>query len=464
MKKRFLVLAALFLAIFLSFSVQAQETEDIFTIAQKAGYPVTPAIVPKGIIALNADNGQVLFAENENAVWDPASTTKTMVVYLTFEAISQGKINMDTQVIATETDQAIARIHALSNNNIVAGQSYSVRELLTMTLVPSSNVATLMLAHLIHGEDDASFLNLMNQTAQQLGMTTTHYYNATGAAIAAFQGYYNPVGYDPYMQNETTAKDLATLNYHLVKKYPEVLQFTNQMKVTVKAGTPLEETFVGYNHSLPGDRLAYEGCDGLKTGSSPHAAYNAVVTAKRGDIRVIIAIMGVSIWDDDEGEYSRHYFTNALFDRIFQNYQKKVIVPAGTTEVNGQKLTTTEDLTALVKEGETLPLSFANNRLQVAGSVDLQSGVAATEARLTTTQIASAGGGQVTGKKNTSSNFKFTLPKLTDKQYLALILGGLGLGVVVLFAGTIVHFKNITKRKRYGNDESEYVSRSRRNR
>lgn len=57
-----------------------------------------------------------------------------MVVYLTFEAISQGKITLDTEVVATETDQAIASIYALSNNKIVAGETYTVRELLIMTL------------------------------------------------------------------------------------------------------------------------------------------------------------------------------------------------------------------------------------------------------------------------------------------------------------------------------------------
>lgn len=77
-----------------------------------------------------------------------AFTTKTMVVYLTFEAISQGKITLDTEVVATETDQAIASIYALSNNKIVAGETYTVRELLIMTLVPSSNVTTLMLAQI----------------------------------------------------------------------------------------------------------------------------------------------------------------------------------------------------------------------------------------------------------------------------------------------------------------------------
>ena len=72
---------------------------------------------------VDADSGQILWGENVDLKWDPASTTKTMVVYLTYEAISQGKITLDTEVVATETDQAIASIYALSNNKIVAGET-----------------------------------------------------------------------------------------------------------------------------------------------------------------------------------------------------------------------------------------------------------------------------------------------------------------------------------------------------
>ncbi|MHC5840056.1 D-alanyl-D-alanine carboxypeptidase, partial [Streptococcus pyogenes] len=82
-----------------------------------------------------------------------------------------------------------------------------------------------------------------------------------------------------------TAKDLAILAYHLIKKHPDVLEYTNSTSVSIKSGTPLAETFEAYNYSLPGSKYGIEGVDGLKTGSSPQAGFNSIVTAKRGDTR-----------------------------------------------------------------------------------------------------------------------------------------------------------------------------------
>ena len=374
MKKFLLGVCSVLLTVFVGIFPVAAE-DDLLTMTQKAGYPATAEMLPKASIVLDADSGQVLWADNIDLKWDPASTTKTMVIYLTFEAISQGKISLDTEVVATETDQAIAGIYALSNNKIVAGETYTVRELLTMTLVPSSNVTTLMLAHLIHDGDDASFLQLMNDTAQSLGMTNTHFYNATGAVFGAFEGYYAPAGSDPFASNEVTAKDLATLAYHLIKKHPEVLGFTNSTQVTVKAGTPLEETFDAYNYSLPGAKYGIEGVDGLKTGSSPQAAFNSIVTAKRGDTRLITVVLGVGNWADQDGEYYRHYFVNTILEHIFATYTRQVVAPAGTQEIDGQKWTTDQELYAIVKDGVLPQLTIANDRLQVVGSVDPMSGV-----------------------------------------------------------------------------------------
>ena len=373
--------------------------EDLLTMAQKAGYPATADMVPKASIVVDADSGQILWGENVDLKWDPASTTKTMVVYLTFEAISQGKITLDTEVVATETDQAIAGIYALSNNKIVAGETYTVRELLTMTLVPSSNVTTLMLAHLIHEGDDASFLQLMNDTAQSLGMTNTHFYNGTGAVSGAFEGYYAPAGSDPAASNEVTAKDMAILAYHLIKKHPEVLEFTNSTQVTVKAGTPLEETFDAYNYSLPGGKYGIEGVDGLKTGSSPQAGFNAIITAKRGETRLITVVLGVGNWADQNGEYYRHFFVNTLLEHAFSTYQRQIVAPAGEQEIDGQKWMTDQDLYAMVKDGVAPQLTVVNDHLQVAGSIDPMSGVAVK-----------------TAKKPTEHSSGLLLPGGTDKK------------------------------------------------
>ena len=429
MKKFLLGVCSLWLAVFVGALPVAAE-DDLLTMAQNAGYPATADILPKSSIVVDADSGQILWGENVDLKWDPASTTKTMVVYLTFEAISQGKITLDTEVVATETDQAIASIYALSNNKIVAGETYTVRELLIMTLVPSSNVTTLMLAHLIHDGDDASFLQLMNDTAQSLGMTNTHFYNATGAVFGAFEGYYSPAGSDPAASNEVTAKDMAILAYHLIKKHPEVLEFTNSTQVTVKAGTPLEETFDAYNYSLPGGKYGIEGVDGLKTGSSPQAGFNAIITAKRGETRLITVVLGVGNWADQNGEYYRHFFVNTLLEHAFSTYQRQVVAPAGDQEIDGQKWTTDQDLYAMVKDGVAPQLTVANDKLQVAGTIDPMSGVPA-KAASTISSDQSSGLLLPGGNQNGSKSFLSGVPLMVYflvPILLVLVLVGIFLG------------------------------------
>lgn len=448
MKKTLVLLFTLLVSLTLKpLTILAQDSEDIVTIAKNAGYPATAEMAPKGAIVLNAEDGQILWASNENAIRDPASTTKTMVVYLVFEAISQGKIALDTKVVATENDQAIANIYELSNNKIVAGETYTVSELLTMTLVPSSNVATLMLAHLIHGNDDASFIRLMNDTAKQLGMTNTRFHNGTGAIVEAFQGHYAPAGYNHSIPNDTTAKDLAILAYHLIKKHPDVLQFTNKSSVTVKKGTPLEETFKAYNYSLSGGKYAFEGVDGLKTGSSPSAGFNGIITGKQGDVRVIMVLLGVGDWSNQDGEYYRHYFVNGMLKKIFKEYQRKEIAPAGQVEVDGQKVTIDKPLYGLVKNGQVPQLTVANNRLQVAGTIDNESGVTLAQTK-------------ASGKKKSTK--PVGLFQSDIKQHWPLVLLFAGLLLLVFLAPTLV-IKARNKSKRSGTgDAGQYSRRNRR--
>ena len=116
---------------------------------------------------------------------------KLMTLYMVYEAMAEGKLSLDTTVVATQRYQAISQIYALSNAPIVSGVEYPVRELIPMVLVPSSNVATLMLAELVE-PSPVTFLQMMNTKAQELGMTQTRIQNATGAQISAFQELYIP--------------------------------------------------------------------------------------------------------------------------------------------------------------------------------------------------------------------------------------------------------------------------------
>lgn len=317
MNKR-IILTIVSLLYFLMMPLVAHaEDEDIMDITRQAGYTVSEVNRPKSSIVIDANTSDILWQDNIDVPRNPASMSKMLTLYILFEELAKGNITMDTTITATETDQAIAKIHEISNNNMIAGVAYPIRDLITMIAVPSSNAATIMVANYLSNNDESAFIDRINETAKKLGMTNTHFSNASGAAAQAFQGYYNPSRYDLSASNITTARDLAKLLYAFLKDYPEIIEFTNKSVVRTMVGTPYEEEFHTYNHSLPDQQFGIEGVDGLKTGSSPSAAFNAMVTAKRGKTRLITIVMGVGDWSDQDGEYYRHPFINALTEKAF---------------------------------------------------------------------------------------------------------------------------------------------------
>lgn len=363
MKKKLFVLGLILSAVLSPLATSADELVDR---AQKM-YPndhVQAINRPKSSLMIDGNTGDVLWQDNIDEVRDPASMSKVMTLYLVFEAIKEGKLSLDTVIKATPQDQAIAGIYEISNNKIVAGVDYTVSELITMTVVPSSNATTVMLANYLSNNDPDVFLDKMNAKAQELGMTNTKWFNASGAAAISFKGYYTPQNYDNYASNQTTARDLGILVYNFVKNYPDILNYTNQAKVTVKAGTPYEETFDTYNYSLPGARYALEGVDGLKTGSSPNGAFNYIATVKRGDQRVIGVIMGVGDWSDQDGEYYRHPFGNALIEKAYADYEYKKVFSKGEQEIDGETYNLPEDFYVTVKKGTEPKVKVENGVLK----------------------------------------------------------------------------------------------------
>ncbi|WP_326931581.1 DUF1958 domain-containing protein [Enterococcus avium] len=356
-----IVIVVLFL-----FETPAHAAEDIMEITKSAGYTdVLEENKPKASIVVDGTNGQILWEENADVVREPASISKMMTVFLVFDAIKEGKLTLDTKIKATEKDQAISRLYAISNN-IVAGVEYPVKELLKMVVVPSSNVATVMLANAVSESQAGAFVKKMNEKAQKIGMKNTAFYNCSGASAVSFEGLYTPEGYDANGSNTATARDLATMVFHLIKEHPEVLEFTNQPKVTAMEGTPYEETFETYNYSLPGAKYGFEGVDGLKTGSGPSSAFNYIATAKRGDTRLIEVILGVGDWSDQDGEYYRHPFGNALLKKVFDEYEHRLLLSKGIHEIDGKSIQLANDFYGVVKKGEEPKVTIQENRVTLA--------------------------------------------------------------------------------------------------
>ena len=345
------------------------QQEDIMSITEKSGTSVDEFFRPKADIVVDAHTGAIVYGDNIDAPRDSGSMAKLMSVYVLLRAIQEGQLDYDTLITATDTDVIISQNQKLSNSPIVAGAKYKVSTLLNMIFVPSSSAATIMIANKVSGGDPDKFLDLMNQRAQEIGMTNTKWNNPNGAPTAVLDGYYNPTRYDQNAINQTTARDMAILAYHIVNEFPEILNYTKNAKITLFKGTDYEETHENYNYSLEGGRYSLKGADGLKTGSSPTADYNYTLTVNRGNQRFVQVIMGVGHYDVELAESLRHVIGNALIERLYQDYEYKEVLPAGDHTIQGQTYHLDKPFYATVKRGTNPEVSVQNGQLQIANGL-----------------------------------------------------------------------------------------------
>ena len=345
------------------------QQEDIMSITEKSGTSVDEFFRPKADIVVDAHTGAIVYGDNIDAPRDSGSMAKLMSVYVLLKAIQEGQLDYDTLITATDTDVIISQNQKLSNSPIVAGAKYKVSTLLNMIFVPSSSAATIMIANKVSGGDPDKFLDLMNQRAQEIGMTNTKWNNPNGAPTAVLDGYYNPTRYDQHAINQTTARDMAILAYHMVNEFPEILNYTKNAKITLFKGTDYEETHENYNYSLEGGRYSLKGADGLKTGSSPTADYNYTLTVNRGNQRFVQVIMGVGHYDVEIAESLRHVIGNALIERLYQDYEYKEVLPAGDHTIQGQTYHLEKPFYATVKRGTNPEVSVQNGQLQIANGL-----------------------------------------------------------------------------------------------
>lgn len=311
--------------------VQASEDLDIIQEAQRLGYEISEAQRPKAFIVVDANTGNILWGDQVDLSRDPASITKLMAVYLVYEAMAEQGFDETTTIRATATDAAVSQIYEISNNKIVSGVDYPIGDLITAALVKSSNTAVFMLTNYISEGKHSNFVDQMNIKARDLGMTDTHFENAAGAVATAYNNYYLPDRYDLEGYNRTTARDLAILTQHLIREYPQVLDHTDDYDTTIMKDTRFEESFQSYNQSLPGGDYQLDGVNGLKTGSSPNAQFNSVVTAQRGDQTIITVVLGVGDWHDELSEDYRQIFANTLVEKGFDLAKEEAKKPGAKT-------------------------------------------------------------------------------------------------------------------------------------
>ncbi|MBE1557162.1 D-alanyl-D-alanine carboxypeptidase (penicillin-binding protein 5/6) [Filibacter limicola] len=287
----------------------------------------TMGIHVDGAILIDAENGKILYAENADTPLGIASMTKMMTEYLLFEAIKDGKISWDQEYKVNDYTYAISQDRRLSNVPLRRDGTYTIRELYEAVAIYSANAATIAVAETLAGTE-TEFLKMMNAKAAELGLVDYKFVNSTGLNNSDLQGMH-PQGTGAEDENVMPAKSVAKLAYHLLKDYPEVLETTKINTKYFRKGTSDAIKMDNWNFMLPGFVYAYEGIDGLKTGTTDFAGHCFTGTAKRGDKRVISVVMK-AVDSKGVGSYKARFdATRALFDYGFTQFSEVEFVPAG---------------------------------------------------------------------------------------------------------------------------------------
>lgn len=251
-----------------------------------------PQIAAKSWLLLDATSGQVIAAQDPNLRIEPASLTKIMTAYVTFQAIRDKKLTMN-QMVNVST-RAWKVDSSSSKMFIDPATPVSISDLLHGLMVQSGNDAAVALAEAVAG-DEGTFVTLMNREAQRMGLKNTKFANPHGL---------------PSPDNYSTAQDLANLATHVIRDFPEFYKIDS-----VKQFTYNKITQQNRNRLLWLDPTV----DGMKTGHTDASGYSMIASARRpngnsGERRLISVLSGAN------SDGARTQESQKLLNWGFQNF------------------------------------------------------------------------------------------------------------------------------------------------
>jgi D-alanyl-D-alanine carboxypeptidase (penicillin-binding protein 5/6) len=226
----------------------------------------TPQQSKYAAVVVDAASGEVLYARRADSPRYPASITKVMTLYLTFEALAAGKLSLDDQIVMSPR----AAAQPPSKLGVRAGDSISVNDAISALAVKSSNDVSVALAEKIGGTEQR-FAALMTLRAQELGMTNTRFTNANGL---------------PDSRQLSTARDIAILSRAVMRDFPQYYGRFGQRTFSWRGGAAMRN-HNGLLHRMP-------GVDGIKTGYTNAAGSNLAASAVRDGRRLIAVMLGGS--------------------------------------------------------------------------------------------------------------------------------------------------------------------------
>jgi D-alanyl-D-alanine carboxypeptidase len=224
---------------------------------------ISPTTAAGPALLFDAKSGKVLYAEDPDNPWHPASLAKLMTAYLTFEAIKSGRLALNSKIKCS----AAANAEPPSKIGLPVGQELTVDLALQALIIKSANDVAVMLAEAVGGSEPL-FVAKMNETAKRLGMERTNFVNTNGLPAPA---------------QITTARDLGKLARAILTDFPEYARYWS-----------MQQMRLGKNRlrSHNGLLQSVEGADGLKTGFTCDSGFNIVATATRDGRQLVAVVLG----------------------------------------------------------------------------------------------------------------------------------------------------------------------------
>ena len=254
-------------------AVRAQNNSTDETIRENSSQqPETADLIqaPSGIL-MEAQTGTVIYQKDHDTRRSPASITKIMTLILIFDALEKGNLKMDDVV----TTSAHARSMGGSQVFLEEGETQTVETLIKCIVIASGNDASVAMAEHICGSEQ-EFVRHMNERAAELGMENTNFEDCCGLTEST--------------NHYTTARDIAIMSRELITKYPKILEYSSIWMENITHVTRQGSSEFGLTNTNKLIR-SYEGCVGLKTGSTSIAKYCLSAVAKRNGITLIAVVM-----------------------------------------------------------------------------------------------------------------------------------------------------------------------------
>jgi serine-type D-Ala-D-Ala carboxypeptidase (penicillin-binding protein 5/6) len=258
-----------------------------------------PVIPRHAALIEDADTGRILYSENPDLAWPPASMAKMMLLLVAEEQIEAGRFSYNTPVRISFRSAATGG----SRLGLHEGQIYPLGELMKAAMIRSANDAAVAVAETVGGSYKGC-VRMMNAKAASLGMTGTHYETIDGLPPTP--------GHDV---DVTNAVDLATLARAIIHT-TNLLEWSGMQTAPFDGGVAILHNT---NH-LVGH---LDGCDGLKTGFTMQSGFNLTATAKRGDMRLISVVLGTP------SNWARFSQSATLLNWGFDNFTKVELLKRG---------------------------------------------------------------------------------------------------------------------------------------